>query len=155
MTSSNGNIFRVNGHFCGEFTGPRWIPRTKALMFSLICVWINDWVNNREAGDLRRYRAHYDVIVMDVIVMAHSVHVTIAVRCTSVRYKYWWTCHMGLGSFLCWATGDSMYYVCVTLPVNHWHLDCLINSLSRPMTKKTPKLHITGPLWGGSHHCLS
>ena len=35
-----------------------------ALMFSLICVWINDWVNNREAGDLRCYRAHYDVIVM-------------------------------------------------------------------------------------------
>ena len=35
-----------------------------ALMFSLICVWINDWVNNREAGDLRRHRAHYDVIVM-------------------------------------------------------------------------------------------
>ena len=34
-----------------------------ALMFSLICVWINDWVNNRQAGDLRRYRAHYDVIV--------------------------------------------------------------------------------------------
>ena len=29
------------------------------LMFSLICVWINDWVNNREAGDLRRYRAHH------------------------------------------------------------------------------------------------
>ena len=36
----------------------------EALMFSVICVWINDWVNNREAGDLRRYRAHYDVIVM-------------------------------------------------------------------------------------------
>ena len=35
-----------------------------ALMFSLICVWINGWVNNREAGDLRRYRAHYCVIVM-------------------------------------------------------------------------------------------
>ena len=35
-----------------------------ALMFSFICVWINGWVNNREAGDLRRYRAHYDVIVM-------------------------------------------------------------------------------------------
>ena len=33
-------------------------------MFSLICVWINDWVNNREAGDLRRHRPHYDVIVM-------------------------------------------------------------------------------------------
>ena len=33
-------------------------------MFSLICVWINGWVNNREAGDLRRYRAHYDVTVV-------------------------------------------------------------------------------------------
>ena len=52
MMSSNGNIFRVTGHWRG------------ALMFSLICVWINDWVNNREAGDLRRYRVHYDVIVM-------------------------------------------------------------------------------------------
>ena len=45
-----------------------WIPRKGqrrgALMFSLICVWINGWVNNREAGDLRRYRTHYDVIVM-------------------------------------------------------------------------------------------
>ena len=30
MTSSNGNIFRVTGHLCGEFTGPRWIPLTKA-----------------------------------------------------------------------------------------------------------------------------
>ena len=35
-----------------------------ALMFSLIWVWINGWVNNREAGDLRRYRAHYGVTVM-------------------------------------------------------------------------------------------
>ena len=30
MTSSNWNIFRVTGHLCGEFTGLRWIPRTKA-----------------------------------------------------------------------------------------------------------------------------
>ena len=36
-----------------------------ALMFSLICVWINAWVNYREANDLRRYHAHYDVIVTD------------------------------------------------------------------------------------------
>ena len=35
-----------------------------ALMFSLICAWINGWINNREAGDLRSHRAHYDVIVM-------------------------------------------------------------------------------------------
>ena len=30
MTSSNGNIFRVTGHLCGEFTGHWWIPHTKA-----------------------------------------------------------------------------------------------------------------------------
>ena len=35
-----------------------------ALMFSLICVWINSWENSREAGDVRRNHAHYDVIVM-------------------------------------------------------------------------------------------
>ena len=35
-----------------------------ALICSLICLWINGWVNNREAGDLRRYRAHYDVTEM-------------------------------------------------------------------------------------------
>ena len=30
MTSSNGIISRVTGHMCREFTGHRWIPRTKA-----------------------------------------------------------------------------------------------------------------------------
>ena len=67
MTSSNGNIFCVTGPLCGEFTGRRWIPRTKAsdaLMFSLICAWTNVWANNRGAGDLRRHRAHCDVIVI-------------------------------------------------------------------------------------------
>ena len=38
-----------------------------ALMFSLIYAWINDWVNNREAGDLRRQHGHYDVIVMHTL----------------------------------------------------------------------------------------
>ena len=46
----------VNSPHKGQWRG--------ALMFSLICVWINGWVNNREAGDLRCYRAHYDVTVM-------------------------------------------------------------------------------------------
>ena len=37
MTSSNGNIFRVTGHLCGEFIGPRWIPCTKASDVELWC----------------------------------------------------------------------------------------------------------------------
>ena len=68
MTSPNGNIFCVTGHLCGEFTGHQWIPHTKVsdarLYVSLICAWINGWINNREAGDLRRQRAHYYVIGM-------------------------------------------------------------------------------------------
>ena len=59
LTSSNGNIFRspMNSPHKGQW---RW-----ALKFSLICVWINGWVNNHEAGDLRRYRARYDVTDMN------------------------------------------------------------------------------------------
>ena len=38
MTSSNGNIFRVTGHLCGEFTGRRWIPHTKASDAELWCI---------------------------------------------------------------------------------------------------------------------
>ena len=41
----------------------------EALMFSLICAWINGWVNNRGAGDLRRHRAYYDVIVMALFLL--------------------------------------------------------------------------------------
>ena len=36
-TSSNGDIFRVTGHLCVEFTGPRWIPHTKASDAELWC----------------------------------------------------------------------------------------------------------------------
>ena len=38
-----------------------------ALIFSLICAWIDGSVNTREAGDFRRHRAHYDVTVMFLI----------------------------------------------------------------------------------------
>ena len=47
----------VNSPHKGQWRG--------ALMLSLTCVWINDWVNNREAGDLRCHRGHYDVNVMN------------------------------------------------------------------------------------------
>ena len=54
--------FRVTRPLCGEFTSHRWIPHKGqlrgALMFPLICAWMNGWVNNREAGDLRRHCAH-------------------------------------------------------------------------------------------------
>ena len=48
----------VNSPHKGQWRG--------ALMFSLICARINDLVNNRKAGDLRRNRGHYDVNVMSI-----------------------------------------------------------------------------------------
>ena len=61
------------------FTGLRGIHRSPgnfphkgqwrgALIF-FICAWINGWLNNREAADLRRHRAHYDATVMDKYAM--------------------------------------------------------------------------------------
>ena len=46
----------VNSPHKGQWRG--------ALMFTLICARINGWVNTREAGDLRRCRTHYDVIIL-------------------------------------------------------------------------------------------
>ena len=46
----------VNSPHKGQWCG--------TLIFSLICGWINGWVNNREADNLRRNRAHCDVNVM-------------------------------------------------------------------------------------------
>ena len=69
MTSSNGNIFRVTGPLCGEFTGPGEFPTQRPVTRSFDVFFDlrlnNGWVNNREAGDLRRHRGHYDVIVME------------------------------------------------------------------------------------------
>ena len=73
----------VNSPHKGQWRG--------ALMFSLICVWINGWVNNREAGDLRRYRAHYDVSVMNR--RRHSIDylfvLVLHFRCHHLTYPYW------------------------------------------------------------------
>ena len=54
----------VNSPHKGQWRG--------ALMFSLICVWINDWVNNRKTADLRHYHAHYDVIVMSCSILSRA-----------------------------------------------------------------------------------
>ena len=64
-----GGIHRssVNSPHNGQWRG--------ALMFSLICAWTNDWVNNGKACDLRCHRAHYDVIVMSCLHSAYSARV--------------------------------------------------------------------------------
>ena len=68
VTSSNGKFSALLAILRGIHRSPVNSPhkglRRGALMSSFICAWINDWVNNGEAGDLRRHRTHYDVTVM-------------------------------------------------------------------------------------------
>ena len=67
----------VNSPHKGQWRG--------ALMFSLICARINGWVNNGEAGNLRRHRAHYDVIVI-------FTHVAFELLCFAV-VRFWLILH--------------------------------------------------------------
>ena len=55
----------VQGIHCSPVNSPHKGQWRGALMFSLIWAWTNGWVNNGEAGDLRRHCAHYNVIVMN------------------------------------------------------------------------------------------
>ena len=66
----------VNSTHKGQWRG--------ALMFSLICVWTNNWVNKVDTGELRRHRTHYDVIVMDALLF--HIHLSFYVY----KYMYIW-----------------------------------------------------------------
>ena len=95
MTSSNENICRVTGHLCGEFTGHRWIPRTKASDGELWCfLWSasEDWVNSGEAGELRRYRAHYAIIVMISTKFKSKSNDLILILAHDICIFYWENC---------------------------------------------------------------
>ena len=68
-----------------------------ALKFPLICAWTNDWANNRDAGDLRRHRAHYNVKIMwslfwneeqnIVLLRVHKIHTTITPQRTERLFQ--------------------------------------------------------------------
>ena len=66
----------------------------RALMFSLICTWINGRVNNGQAGDLRCHHAHYDATVMDDDRLTHGHQLWLGNRWFShifilLAWKHW------------------------------------------------------------------
>ena len=75
----------VNSPHKGQWRG--------ALMLIMICAWINGWVNNREAGDLRHHRAHYDVIVMNIFPLNIINYLQIC------RCPYKWILHIHVFKF--------------------------------------------------------
>ena len=90
-----------------------------ALMFLWSSPWINGWLNNRKAGDLRRYRAHYDVIVM-----------------AGKRCPHYWPPVMGLHNLLLdnpqmGKSGSLNIFVWITLT------SCWIHSPKLPVLRDT------------------
>ena len=77
MTSSNGNIFCVfcvgNSLITGEFPAQRPVMRTFDVFFDLHL--IQQLSKDGDAGNLRRHRAQYDVIVMHIIISKLQVQV--------------------------------------------------------------------------------
>ena len=78
-------VRRIHRSPPGEFPAQRLV--TWSLMFSLICAWINGWVNNGEAGDLRRHHAHYDVIA----IKSYLPHPSMV--CNPAHQRFCWWCH--------------------------------------------------------------
>ena len=105
-------------------------------MFSLICAWINRWVNNREAGDLRRYRAHYGVIVMVLdcclpptrssgnrsrVISTEMLKISIPMLCYSHISREQWVNSLAPGRFK-WNFGWLI--VKLTLVTDGWVISC-------------------------------
>ena len=77
----------VRGIHRSAVNSPHKCQRREALMLFLICAWINGWVNNREAGDLGRHSAHYDVIVMTLVVFVHyDFRITMNIKFTTCLF---------------------------------------------------------------------
>ena len=72
----------VNSPHKGQWRG--------ALMFSLICAWLNGWVNNCKAGDLRRNRPHYDDSVMESVGFTSQIYAQYKVPVTPRAFNTLW-----------------------------------------------------------------
>ena len=97
-----------NSPVTSEFPAQRPVTRSFDV-FSYICTWINRWVNNGETGNLRRYRAHYDVKVMEFN--------------ESKSCRYVMTCTI-YGMLIHWGRAKNMY---ISRLMKHWFRLCLVD----------------------------
>ena len=68
--------------------GIHWWPMT----FPLICAWTNDWAHNRDAVDLRRHGAFYDVTVLCLMVVL-CVYNWAYHWNAALYFRYRWVCN--------------------------------------------------------------
>ena len=129
MTSSNGNIFRVTGSLCQEFTGHRWIPLTKASDAELFLCFL--WSapeqtieQTIETPVIRHHCAHYDVTV---VTWTQWLQLS---KYRKIYQEIFWT--------LQWRHNEPD-----GVSIHQPH-DCSLNHLLRHRSKKTSKLRVTG-----------
>ena len=147
----------VNSPHKGQWRG--------ALMFSLICVWINGWINNREAGDLRRYGGHYDAIVMCDAYRDMFICIVMEIPSVSARDRHF-------DSVMCWVGSRDFFFffnkniwlivdylgnqikVMYMLRSHCWYSGHIkitkrdLGGLSFRTRKTSPVANFMGPTWG-------
>ena len=127
------------------FTGHRWIALTKASDAELWCFFLSaPWINNREAGDLRRHLAHYDVIVMrhgrsTIVVSSNStsectLRIRIRPNIISKHFNYklincWRNGYWLYGSLLPISTERLTIYSCPKFIFSYLCIICVQNNL--------------------------
>ena len=89
MTSSNGNFLRTK------------VSDVELWCFLWSAAWIKGWVNNREAGDLRHHKAHYDMIVMHLIRGSYKHIVGVVQKSYSYSNEHWKPWHFSFWIKLC------------------------------------------------------
>ena len=124
----------VRGIHRSPVNSPHKRQYSRALIFSFICACTSDWVNNRKAGDLRRYRAHYDVTVMGMqrggseyqdshtqvtLKLSYGVRAEIS-KIISVKY-YFTVIASGLVNWFVWIY--SLFYLAIGL-IRGWYEVC-------------------------------
>ena len=126
--SSNGNVFPVTGHLCGEFTDHRWIPSQRPVTLNFDVFFemrLNKWLSNdREAGDLRRLHPHYDVTTMGLDWPPLNCGLMWPVGLSTVFRRHWWLYSLTGGKCmplgLCEGDDETM-----TMPIMStiWHIN--------------------------------
>ena len=120
----------VNFPYKGQWRG--------VLMFTLICSWINVWVNNGEAGDFRRHRTHYDVIIMVWNIFSPEAYCDF--HCTwSVSDQTWGAeifddselCHIHACFEIMNSDGWAIYHIVLKYLMTWYFKDC--NLFSEPV----------------------
>ena len=87
-----------NSPVTGEFPAQRSVTRSFDVFFT--CAWTNGWINNQDAGNLRRHRTHYYVTVMINAFGQHPIEtfsmrlwiyaLSARIKCCSKGNNKWW-----------------------------------------------------------------